>query len=55
MSAPQYLSGEVGNVDATTVVVTFDQDVTIDIFVSVNPDNKENRVKGVRIYPEVQP
>ena len=29
MSAPQFQSAEVGNVDATTVVVTFDQAVTV--------------------------
>jgi hypothetical protein len=29
MSAPTYLSGEVGNVDAVTVVITFDQAVAL--------------------------
>ena len=29
MTAPQYQSGEVGNVNETTVVITFDQDVTL--------------------------
>lgn len=29
MSAPQYQSGEVGNVAATTVVITFDQAVDL--------------------------
>jgi hypothetical protein len=29
MSNPQFSSGEVGNVNATTVVVTFDQKVSL--------------------------
>ena len=36
MSNPTYLSGEVGNVDATTLVVTFDQAVTL---VEADPDD----------------
>jgi hypothetical protein len=27
MSAPAYLSGEVGNIDATTVIITFELDL----------------------------
>lgn len=27
MTAPQYQSGEVGNIDSVTVVITFNQDV----------------------------
>lgn len=30
MSAPQFQSGEVGNVDETTVVITFDQAVMLE-------------------------
>lgn len=30
MAEPQFVSGEVGTVDASTVVITFDQDVMLE-------------------------
>jgi hypothetical protein len=41
MSAPAYQSGEVGNVDADKVVITFDQSVTLQ---EPEPDSGSNNV-----------
>jgi hypothetical protein len=47
MSSPQFQSGEIGNVNATTVAVTFDQAVTL----ADQPDPEE-KVLTVAKYGE---